>query len=158
MKVQIPDHIGSFWQHFLDGQVDPSDADSKFYESFQIGYDEQDAEEGLRLILAEEKTATSSLLWDYEASGKPIPKIGSLSVVEDGKRNPKCFIETVWIEIIPFREVDAVFAGEYGESDGTLDGWRKMIWRCYSKECEELNREMSEDAPIVCERFKVIYR
>lgn len=155
--VNVPQHIEAFWKRFLDSQSDPADANGRFYESFRIGSGDQGADEGARLILSGEKTATSSLLWEYEESEKPLPYVGALSVVEDGERRPVCVIETTWMEIIPFDKIDAKFAYEYGETDGTLEGWRKLFWGYYFNECAAMGRKMSKDTPLVCERFRVIF-
>ena len=118
--ANVPQHIEAYWMSFLDSQSSSMGSNERFYESFQIGSDVEDADEGARLILCGKKTATSSLFWEYESSGKPLPKVGALSVVENGAREPMCVVQTTWIEIIPFSEVDAKFAYEYGESDRTL--------------------------------------
>jgi uncharacterized protein YhfF len=157
MMVHIPPHIESFWTDFLESRSAPDDANARFYESFRVGSGDQDAETGAELILTKQKTATSSLLWEYESSGKALPPVGSFSVVENGHRVPVCIVKTTWIEIVRFDDVDAQFAFEYGEGDRTLEGWRKMFWSYYASECAALGREMSPDAPLVCERFRVIF-
>jgi len=35
------------------------------------------------------KMATSSLLWTYQAANKPLPEVGSLIIVMDGRSNPR---------------------------------------------------------------------
>jgi uncharacterized protein YhfF len=156
--MTIPAHIQSFWGAFLDSDSCPSDANQRFDVSFRIGSTDEDADEGVRLILSGEKTATSSLLWDYKESRKPLPYVGALSVLEDGKRTPVCVIETTWVKIIPFDQIDAKFAHEYSEADGTLEGWRRMFWDYYVIDCSKKGRVMLGDAPMVCERFHVIFR
>ncbi len=136
----------------------PSNAAERFDVSFRIGITDETADEGVRLILSGEKTATSSLLWEYEESGKPLPYVGALSVLEDGAGNPVCVIETNWVEIIPFDEIDAKFARDYSETDGTLEHWREVFWDYYSEECEKSGWKMLQTTPMVCERFHVIFR
>ena len=124
--MAVPHHIKAFWGEFLDSQSAPHDANDRFYESFRIGLDDQTADEGARLILGKQKTATSSLLREYESSGKVLPPLGNLSVVENGRRAPVCVVKTTWIDIVRFDDIDAQFAFEYGEGDRTLEGWRKF--------------------------------
>jgi len=157
VTASIPRHVEAFWSGFLESRSAPQDANERFYESFRIGLDDEDAETGATLILSGEKTATSSLLWEYEASGKAQPPLGNLSVVENGRRVPVCVVTTTWIELIRFDDVDAQFAYEYGEGDRTLEGWRKMFRPYYAKACAGLGRELSGDTPLICERFRVIY-
>jgi uncharacterized protein YhfF len=97
-------------------------------------------------------------LWDYQESGKPLPYVGALSVLEDGARQPVCVIETTWVEVIPFDQIDSKFAFEYSETDGTLEGWRQMFWGYYDRECSKKGWVMSKGAPMVCERFRVIFQ
>ena len=155
--TDIPRHIEAFWIAFLASPSAPNDANERFYESFRIGLADKDAETGAKLILSKQKTATSSLLWEYESSSKALPLLGNLSVVENGRGAPVCVVQTTWIETIRFDDIDAQFAFEYGEGDRTLEGWRKMFWSYYSNACEALGREMSPDTPLVCERFVVIF-
>ena len=155
--MDIPQHVEAFWKSFLESPSCPMDATERFYESFRVGTDDKDADEGVRLILSGEKTATSSLLWEYEDRGKPTPKVGALSVVEDGRQRPICIVQTTWVDVVPFGEVDANFARAYGESDGTLQGWYQVFWEYYAKACETMGRNLSEEAPLLCERFRVIF-
>ena len=155
--IDVPQNIASFWRRFLDSQSDPADANERFYDAFRIGSEDEDAEEGARLILSGEKTATSALLWEYEDGNEPLPYVGALSVIQDAGWKPVCVVETTSVEVIPFRGIDAEFAHEYGETDGTLEGWREVFWEYYSEECAALGREMSKDTPRVCRRFRVVF-
>ena len=154
----IPDNIESFWQRFLASGSSPQDAGDLFLESFQIGSTPDHAAQGARLILNGEKTATSSLLWEYHQSGKPQPFVGALSVVEDGARSAVCVVETTWVQVIPFYEVDEKFSRDYGETDGTIKNWYEEFESYYRRLCESMGRELREDTPLVCERFRVIFR
>ena len=103
------------------------------------------------------KTATSSLLWVYQAANKPLPEVGSLSLVTDGRGAPVCVIETITVEIKSFADVDAAFAYDYGEWDRTLDGWRAHSWAINAERCRALGKVPTPEMPLVCERFKVVY-
>lgn len=155
--MTIPDHIGSFWTKFLNSGFSPANANDLFLESFQIGSTAAAADGGARLILNGEKTATSSLLWQYELSGEPTPYVGSLSVLEDGSRAPVCVVQTTWVEIIPYGQIDADFARDYGETDGTLDSWYRVFGENYASLCESIGRQLTEQTPLLCERFEVVY-
>ena len=158
MLMKIPDHIELFWQRFLASESSPEDASDLFLESFHIGSTPDHAAHGARLILNREKTATSSLLWEYHQSGKPQPFVGALSVVEDGERRAVCVVETTWVKVIPFTEVDESFSRDYGETDGTIKNWYEEFEGYYRRLCESMGRELTQDTPLVCERFRVIFR
>lgn len=155
--MDIPIHIQDFWNRYLESTSNPQDANSRFFESFKIGSTAAQADSGVELILSGEKTATSSLLWEYEVEGRSIPSIGSLSVVEGGDSQPICVVKTIWVNVIPISEIDESFAIDYSETNGTVDGWHRAFDEYYSRICSELGREFSVDTPLVCERFEVSY-
>jgi uncharacterized protein YhfF len=110
------------------------------------------------LIVSEVKTATCSALWEWEAEGKSLPEVGSKTVVLDGGGNPLCIIETSEVKIVPFNEVDAAFAKEEGEGDLSLEYWREAHWRFFSRTLPKIGREANPYMPLVCERFRSVYR
>ncbi len=119
---------------------------------------EADANELGALVLAGIKTATCSLRWVYDHTGERIPAVGDLSIITDWDGNPLGIIETVEITIRPYDQVDAAFAHDEGEGDRSLEYWRAAHWRFFSRECAELGREPARDMPLICERFRLIYR
>jgi uncharacterized protein YhfF len=62
--------IAAFWREFLASVPNATDAAARFYESFRIGDTTDSADAGAALILSGVKTATSSLLLEYQASSK----------------------------------------------------------------------------------------
>ena len=148
-----PVRVRNFWQAFDPERVQAH----RFYEPFQVGLSETDADHGARLILDGSKTATSSLLWEYEHSGRALPAAGTLSMALDGRYAPVCIIETTEVLIIPFDQVDAAFCSAYAEGDGTVDGWRALTWPIYQIQCHTMGRLPSMHMPLVCEYMTVIY-
>jgi uncharacterized protein YhfF len=104
------------------------------------------------------KTATCSMLWDYEVENEDVPTVGSLSIILDGQESPWLIIETTEITIRPFNEVDPIFASEEGEGDRSLAYWREAHWRFFGRTWRDSNRPIREDMPLVCERFQVLFR
>ena len=66
----------TFWNGYLASLPDPADVTRRLYEVFAIGNTSKSADAGAALIQSGVKTATSSLVWDYEASNKPMPELG----------------------------------------------------------------------------------
>ena len=121
--MKLKPQTAMFWQtvcEFPTGRG--GDRTPVLLEVFQIGDSEQSADEGAALIKQGRKTTTSSLLWEYEVADEPLPQVGSLSIVEDGRGKPVCIVETTWVAIKKFAEVDAQFASDYGEWDQYLRG------------------------------------
>ena len=154
--MTIPPSIHAFWGAFTSviGH-DPSD---RFYEAFHFDDNAPSADDLAALVLSGRKRAGAALVWTYESEGKPIPKPGDLSVVTLFSGRPVCVIETQSIQIVPFSRVDADFAATEGEGDGSLAYWQRAHKAFFGRECQRLGREFGLDAPIVCERFAVVYR
>jgi len=146
-----------FWNAYLETLRDPIAASLRWYEVFRIGDGIDAANEGAALIAQGLKTATSSLLWAYEAAGKALPEAGHLSIVADGAGNPVCVVETTAVAIRAFAEIDAAFAFDYGEWDRTLETWKDRCWAINARRCDALGRTAAPDMPLVCERFRVVY-
>ncbi len=154
--VTIPPSIHAFWGAFTSAiGHDPSD---RFYEAFHFDDNAPSADDLAALVLSGRKRAGAALVWAYESEGKPIPKPGDLSVVTLFSGRPVCVIETQGIQIVPFSRVDADFAATEGEGDGSLAYWQRAHKAFFGRECQRLGREFSLNAPIVCERFAVVYR
>ena len=112
----IPEHIRDYWaecETVLGGNIS-----SRFYEVFHFDDNEKDANSLVDLVLSGTKRATASLLWTYEASQKPLPVPGSLSVVTNWEGNPLCTIETEEVKVTAYNEVTEEFAAAEGEGLG----------------------------------------
>ncbi|MGW2094123.1 ASCH domain-containing protein [Promicromonospora sukumoe] len=125
-------------------------------QAWSFGDEPELAESLLSAVLAGDKTATSSALWDYDDEGAPLPVVGELSILLDGDRHPRALIRTTSVETTTFDEVDDDFAAAEGEDDRTLESWRAGHEAYFRRTLGE-GREFSEDMPIVCERFELLY-
>ena len=152
------DPIQSYWQKFLSTLPVDSPYHSKTYAKGGYGDSPELANELIQLILIGRKTATCGALWEWEDEGKPLPKAGDIWVEVDGDGNPVCITETVEVTIHKYNEVDADFARAEGEGDLSLDYWRQAHKNYFSRTLPKIGREFSENMPLICERFKMIYR
>lgn len=158
--MTLDSRIADFMLRFLErsGVPDIVALSERLYEPFAVGRTPQAADEGARLYLAGIKTATSSLVWEYEAEGKPLPFVGAISALLDGRGAPVAMVETIETAIRTFDEIDEAFARDYGEWDRTLAGWRKGCWPYYEARCRQLGRKAAGDMPLLCERMRIVYR
>jgi uncharacterized protein YhfF len=147
--------VAAVWACYL--QTLPKAPTKRLYEAFHFGDSQVMADELAALVLAGTKTATSSLLWSYEDSGKPQVQTGDLSVVTTWSGEPVCVIETLEVLMRPFESIDAQFAWDYGEGDRSLSWWRTNLWAYYARACAKLGRPPAEGMPLVCERFRVVF-
>ena len=114
------------------------------------------ADELLALVLAGTKTATADLVWTFEAAGEPLPVVGDLSIVLDGAGAPRALLRTTRVDVVPFSAVTAEHARLEGEGDRTLATWREEH-ALYFRRTVPAGRVFTEDAPVVCERFRLLY-
>ncbi len=147
--------IESYWENFLTAH--PSYR-GKPYIVEPFGDNPALADELGNLVLSGRKSATCSAVWEYEAKGEPFPQVGTLWLVLDGRGDPMCVVETVELTFRAFHEVDEDFARAEGEDDLSLESWREGHTRFFTRILAPIGRNFSEDIPLICERFRVIYK
>ena len=147
----------AYWQTYLATLPANAPQRTAFVEAWPFGDNPQLADELAGLVLAGIKTATCTSLWELEGAGAPLPAPGQYSIILSGGGEPLCVIETVEAAIRPFDEVDSAFAYDEGEDDRSLVAWRREHWRYFTRTLAEHGLQPSEDMPLVCERFRVVY-
>ena len=151
-------YIQTFWQEYQDSlPAGHTHAGRPLPQAWAFGDGPAMADELGALVLDGIKTATCSLVWEYEAEGEPTPQEGDLSIVLDGQGRPLCLIETCQVEIKPFDKVEADFAYDEGEDDRTLESWQAGHQRFFTRACAALGRTPSPGMPVVCERFRLVW-
>ncbi|MFO7631898.1 MAG: ASCH domain-containing protein [Caldilinea sp.] len=150
--------VEQFWQAYLATLPDNAPARLSPYVAEGFGDNAELADELGALVLEGKKTATCSALWEWEAEAKPVTEVGSFWIVLDGRGAPMCIVETVEVAFRRYDEVDAAFAYEEGEDDRSLQSWRDAHRRFFTRTLAVIGKEFTTDMPLVCERFRVVYR
>jgi uncharacterized protein YhfF len=156
--------IDEFWQvarvkarrTTLGGVLGETPASAVAPPAWAFGDNPELADELLALVLDGTKSATADLVWSYQAHGEPVPAVGDLSIVLDGSGKPRALLRTTKVDVVPFSAVTEEHAFLEGEGDRTLESWRAEH-ETYYRRTMPAGRSFSEDAPVVCERFKVLY-
>lgn len=151
--MKINQFLKQFAQHY-----GISEADARAIKIDKFGDSPQMADELLVPVLSGIKTATCSALWEWQYDNEAIPYVGMLSVILNGKDEPACIIETTEVNIKNYNEVDGQFASDEGEGNRSLAYWREAHEGFFTRTLPRIGKQFSEDMPIVCERFKVIYK
>ena len=125
--------------------------------AWSFGADAEQADALLALVLDGTKTATAGALWDFESDDEPLPEPGSLSIILDGRGHPRALIECTAVEVVPFDQVDAEHAYLEGEGDRSLEHWREVHQRFFTRVATH-EHGFQPDMPVVCERFRVVYQ
>lgn len=155
----MSEQIERFWKTFLQSPACPPGVDvEKTPSAFAFGDNPALADELGQLVYAGTKTATCGTLWEWEHAGEPLPQVGQIEIVLDGQGKPLCVIEMVEVMIKPYNEVDASFAYAEGEDERTLEAWRREHWKYFSRVLPRIGRAPEEMMPLVCQRFRVVFR
>jgi uncharacterized protein YhfF len=114
-------------------------------------------------VLAGEKTATSSLLRDWELSKEPLPSVGEQQMVVDSHGRPTAIIEIVGVDVIRLGDADERLAFDEGEGFGSVDEWRKAhesFWTEQNMPSVQGHgvAALDEDTSVVVERFRLVTR
>ena len=150
--------VSAYWQKFLSTLPSDSPYRSKTYVAEGWGDSPEMADELGALIVQGIKTGTCSALWEWEAEGETPTQVGEVTVVINGQGEPLCIVETTEVTIRRYNEVDANFAHAEGEGDLSLNYWREAHRNFFSRILPKYGKEFSEDMPLVCERFRLIYK
>ncbi len=150
--------IKNYWSEYLDSLPENEKTSNIIFSAEQWGDSNELAEELSRLIASGVKTATCSSLWEHEFEGSRLPEPGMKTIVLNGKNEPVCIVETTDVRIIPFDKVSEDFAYLEGEGDRSLEYWRKVHWNFFTRILSKIKRQPGMDMPLVCEKFKVVYK
>jgi uncharacterized protein YhfF len=149
--------VERFWRAYLETLPEGSPARDETYKVWAFGDGPELADELGALVLTGRKTATCFALWEVVAGEETMARVGDRSVILDGGDEPLCVVETTEVAVRRFDEVDDGFAREEGEGDRSLEYWRGAHRRFFERTLPGIGRRFSEDMPLVCERFRVIY-
>ncbi|WP_109473726.1 ASCH domain-containing protein [Ornithinimicrobium cavernae] len=157
------DAIQSFWEdarlrakvNRVPGYLGVNAREALAPPAWSFGAGPEDADALLALVLAGTKTATSSAQRDFVATGEREPEEGDLSIITDGRGRPRALIQTTSVRTVPFGEVDAAHAAAEGEGDLSLGHWRDVHRRFFERSAQRA--PVTDDLPIVLERFSVLY-
>jgi uncharacterized protein YhfF/catechol 2,3-dioxygenase-like lactoylglutathione lyase family enzyme len=110
-------------------------------------------------VLAGHKTASTSLLAEWEAEGEPLPRAGERwSVVDSGGR-PAGLIEYTGVDTVRLGDVDGAVAHDEGEGYAGVAAWRAShlrFWETHVRPELPGLFPLGDDTPIVVERFRVV--
>jgi uncharacterized protein YhfF len=111
-------------------------------------------------VLSGEKTATSSLLVEWEVENEPLPTIGERQTVVDSAGDPVGVIEILAVDVIRLGDADSALAFDEGEGYASVAEWRtahEQFWR------DEIFRRfpgqatpLGDDTQVVVERFRLV--
>lgn len=110
------------------------------------------------LILAGEKTITTTSPWLYAADARQRPVTGGYSVLLDADGKAAAVLRTTEVKELPFDRVTADDSRYEGKPIRPLAAWRETHVRFFNRELAPLGRQWSATMPVTLERFEVACR
>jgi uncharacterized protein YhfF len=106
-------------------------------------------------VLRGEKTATSSLRREYHPfTDEPMWRVHERGLLLGHDDEPIGVVETIEVRVLPVGQVDLAFARDEGEGFASVAEWRAAHERFWSGQ----GHAVSDDALVVCERFRLVER
>ena len=149
--------VSKMWDKYLSTIKDTEKPRANRFSVWHFSDKKELANELAKLVLKGIKRGTTSSLLALQHENEPIPEAGAYSIITDYDGNAQCVIRTTEITITPFNMVTADFASIEGEGDKSLEYWQKVHRRCLTEELESLGIGFSEDTPVICETFEVVF-
>ncbi len=120
---------------------------------FELGYPRTELRRRLvEAVLSGVKTATSSLLTDYDSGTEPLPRVGERLMLQDVEDRPAAIIETTEVRVVRAADIDLAFAHDEGEGFMSVEEWRS------AHEAFWTDRTITDETLVVAERFLVVER
>ncbi len=148
-----PASIEKFWSQYCEHHriSGPAPAATEFGDSPEM------QTSLCNLVLSGIKRATASLARYYGPGRDPLPKPGDLAIILDGNATPRGIIEIISVDRVAFNAVDAKFAADEGEGDGSLNYWITEHNAFFRRQCAEEGASFSETDEVILERFRLIW-
>ena len=126
--------------------------------SASVAGNKEITDELLELYLSGRKTAGSSVVEDFDTAGDPLPQVGNYWIFLNSADLPSCILKTEKIVFHKFHEVPSEIAVAEGEGDLSLEYWRRVHAELYSPFLNSWGLKSIDDATIVTEFFRIVYR
>jgi uncharacterized protein YhfF len=137
--------------------VATSGYDGPLVTAFAFGDSPEMADELGFLVLHGPKRATAGMVEAFEAEGEPLPRVDDRCIVLGGDGSPLGVLRTTDVRVGPLSSVDDAFAWDEGEGDRSRAWWLDAHTRFFTRQCQALGVEFSEDLAVVFERFELVW-
>lgn len=122
-----------------------------------IGWDQETSETIVDLVIGGEKVGTFSLPWLHAKAPESKPEIGEYIIQTTFDGAPKALLQTVGLELLTFKDIDAKYTALDGPGVRDVDVWRGVHTKHWNNLLEPHGRKVEEDMPVVVEKFVCVY-
>jgi uncharacterized protein YhfF len=147
----------AFWERYLRTLPANHSHRGTRPDVFAFGDSPSLADELAALVQTGRKRATASLPIEFTSEGLPPPAPGDISIVTRADGTPVAIIELTEVRHVAFHAVDAAFAGDEGEGDGTLAWWQAAHRRYFGRVCARAGDGFDDAALVICQRFRLLW-
>jgi uncharacterized protein YhfF len=112
----------------------------------------------LPLILAGEKTITTTSPWLYGSDPSAKPAEGAYSIVLDETGVPRAVLRTIAVKTVPFDAVTEEDSRYEGPTVRRIEAWREVHVRYFTRVLARVGKVPTPDMPVTLERFEVVCR
>jgi uncharacterized protein YhfF len=149
--------VATFWQRYL-GTLPAGHPHRRAQpDAFSFGDFPALADELGLLVKAGRKRATASLAVEFTSVDVALPAAGDISIVQLGDGQPVAIIELVEVRHLPFNAVDAAFAADEGEGDGSLASWQAAHREYFGRVSARAGLRFDEATTVICQRFRLVF-
>lgn len=110
----------------------------------------------LGLVLAGEKTITSTSPWLYDQDLQAAPVVGDYWVVMDGAGKPAAVLRTTEVTTMPMDQVTEDHSRHEGPTVRPIEAWRKVHWNFFTRVLAPLGKVPTADMPVTLEYFEIV--
>jgi 5-formyltetrahydrofolate cyclo-ligase len=147
----------AYWQKYLVSVGGDENLAKAFVSASHAG-NAQITDEFLELYFSGKKTAGSSLMEDFLAAGDPLPTVGNHWIYLNSKDEPSCILRTEKVVRHKFKDVPVSIAIAEGEGDLSLDYWKRVHAELYQPYLQAWGVSDLNEATVITEFFKIVYR
>lgn len=149
---KLASHDLVFWSNFIK---EHPELKKEKYISWHYGTNEKECTEWTEKVRKGHITGASYFVPAFPYESNPQPEVGEYSVVLDWNNKPACIINTVDIEMVPYKDITLEQVSLEGYN--SVEEWKRVHRAKYEDICEKLRIEFNEEMPILFERFKLLY-
>lgn len=153
----VENSVDYMWENYLKSIGENRNNTKKQYTTWYFGGNQKDADELAELVKSKVKRGTTSLYYWYEDEEEPLPLPGEYSIIVNWEGAAQCIIKTNKVTLIPFKDVTEELARIEGEGDKSLEHWRDVHIRFFTKELKDEVKQFTEDMIVVFEEFELVF-
>lgn len=151
--LPLTDEARAYWRDCAERIAEPAERPLR---ARRIGSTRETIDLLLALVLAGEKTMTTTSPWLYDGELQAPPAAGDTWVVMDGTGQPAAVVRTTSVKVLPMDRITAADTQGEGPAARQIDAWRRVHWNFLTRALAPLGRAPAADMPVTLEYFDVL--